>query len=67
MKEYYNSQVKLKKDIGPQFTSTLVSNNDYEESHDIFNFLDYYPLVNSRAHRIGGMDETSTSSSKETK
>lgn len=41
--------------------------NNYEESHDIFNFLDYFPLVNARAHRVGGMDSNSSNSSNETK
>lgn len=53
--------------MGSQFQSSLVSVNTFEESHNIFNFLDYYPLVNARAHRLGGMDTSSTSSSKETK
>ena len=41
--------------------------NEHEESHDIFSFLDYFPLVNARAHRVGGMDSANNSSSAETK
>ncbi len=45
----------------------MIEVNDHEESHDIFNFLDYFPLVNARAHRLGGMESESTNQSKETK
>jgi hypothetical protein len=48
--------------VGPHFTCTLLEVNDYDDAHDIFNFLDYYPIVNARAHRVGGMDATSNSS-----
>eukprot|EP00347_Sterkiella_histriomuscorum_P021579 403333486 len=41
--------------------------NSFEESHNIFNFLDYYPLVIARAHRMGGMESSSNSGSNETK
>jgi hypothetical protein len=41
--------------------------NEHEESADIFNFLDYFPLVNARAHRVGGMESASGNSSSETK
>lgn len=68
MREFFSSdQANLKKRVGSQFESHLVSVNNYEESHDIFNFLDYYPLVNARAHRLGGMDASSNNSSSETK
>ena len=55
MKQFL-SQNMIKKQIGPQFNSSLVSVNDNDESQDQFNFLDYFPLINARAHRIGGMD-----------
>lgn len=65
MKVYFNSKnADLKRRVGSQFTSSLVSVNNHEESHDIFNFLDYFPLVNARAHRVGGMDSASTSSNE---
>jgi hypothetical protein len=57
----------LKKYIGPDFDSKLFSVNSYDETHDLFNFLDYFPLVNARTHRVGGMEDTATFSSKETK
>lgn len=61
MKEFFSSeQMDLKRRVGPQFKSTLLTVNNCEESQDIFNFLDYYPIVNARAHKVGGMDETST-------
>ena len=64
MKEFFScKENNLKKLIGPQFSSSLVEINNYEESQDIFNFLDYYPLVNARAHRLGGMDTASSNNS----
>ena len=57
MKEYFNSdRAGLKKVVGAQFKSKLLTVNDQEEEDDLFNFLDYYPLINPRAHRVGGMD-----------
>jgi hypothetical protein len=68
MRRYFESkQSGMQRLVGPQFESSLLTVNGYEESQDIFNFLDYYPLVNARAHRVGGMDSSSTSSSAETK
>lgn len=68
MKVFFNSrQSNVKSKVGTQFKSSLVEVNEYEESHDLFNFLDYFPLVNARAHRVGGMDSSSTNSSNETK
>jgi hypothetical protein len=68
MKVYFSSRdADLKRRVGPQFESRLVSVNNWEESHDIFNFLDYFPLVNARAHRVGGMEASGNNSSKETK
>jgi hypothetical protein len=68
MRAFFNSkQADLKRRVGSQFKSVLVEVNDHEESHDIFNFLDYFPLVNARAHRVGGMKTASTNSSSETK
>jgi len=68
MRRFFSSKpVNLKQHLGSQFESSLVSVNEHEESHDIFNFLDYYPLVNARAHRVGGMDQASSNSSSETK
>lgn len=68
MNEFFNSNDSgLKKIVGPQFKSNLVSVAEEEETHDLFNFLDYYPLVNARVHRVGGMDSGSTRSSNETK
>lgn len=65
MSEFFNSkQSDLKRRVGSQFQSSLVQVNNYEESHDIFNFLDYFPLVNARAHRVGGMDSASSSSTE---
>jgi len=32
----------------------------------VFSFLDYYPFVNARAHRMGGMDAASTNNSSST-
>ena len=57
----------MKQKVGSQFKSSLVEVNNWEESHDIFNFLDYFPLVNARAHRVGGMDSSASNSSNETK
>ena len=68
MNVFFNSkQANLKSRVGSQFKSKLVEVNNWEESHDIFNFLDYFPLVNARAHRVGGMDSAATNSSNETK
>jgi hypothetical protein len=68
MRTYFNSRESdLKRRVGPQFESSLVQVNNWEESHDIFNFLDYFPLVNARAHRVGGMETAGTNSSNETK
>jgi len=68
MKEYFNcQQLKLSKIVGPQFKTRLVAVNEHEEEDDLFNFLDYYPLVNPRAHRVGGMDLQSTNRSQESK
>ena len=68
MRVYFNSkEANLKSRVGTQFKSSLVEVNDYEESHDLFNVLDYFPLVNARAHRVGGMDSSSSNSSNETK
>ncbi len=68
MRVYFNSnQASLKHQVGALFRSSLVEVNAHEESHDIFRFLDYYPLVNARAHRVGGMDQASSNSSNETK
>ena len=68
MREYFSSKhTGLKAKVGAQFQSTLLEVNDNEDAHDIFNFLDYYPLVNARAHRLGGMDSASNHGSKETK
>ena len=68
MREFFNSkEVDLKRRVGSQFQSKLVQVNSHEESHDIFNFLDYFPLVNARAHRVGGMESSSSNSSSETK
>jgi hypothetical protein len=68
MRVFFNSKsADLKRRVGSQFTSNLVEVNNHEESHDIFNFLDYFPLVNARAHRVGGMDSASNNSSSETK
>ena len=68
MRRFFSSKAAgLKQVVGSQFESSLVSVNIHEESHDIFNFLDYFPLVNARAHRVGGMDQASSNSSNETK
>lgn len=68
MFEFFNSSESgLQQLAGPQFTSSLLSVKEGEDSHSIFNFLDYYPLVNARVHRVGGMDSSSTSRSTETK
>jgi hypothetical protein len=68
MRVFFNSsQANLKRRVGTQFKSSLVEVNEHEESHDLFNFLDYFPLVNARAHRVGGMDSASSNSSNETK
>jgi hypothetical protein len=68
MRVYFNSsQANVKRRVGTQFKSSLVEVNEHEESHDLFNFLDYFPLVNARAHRVGGMDSASSNSSSETK
>ena len=68
MKVFFNSSsAGLKQKVGSQFKSSLVEVNNWEESHDIFNFLDYFPLVNARAHRVGGMDSAASNSSNETK
>ena len=68
MSEYFSSSESgLKKITGPQFKSNLLKVEEEEETHDLFNFLDYYPLVNARVHRVGGMDSGSTRSSNETK
>lgn len=68
MRTFFNSRdADLKRRVGPQFESSLVQVNNWEESHDIFNFLDYFPLVNARAHRVGGMETAGTNSSNETK
>jgi hypothetical protein len=68
MRIYFNSsQANVKRRVGTQFKSSLVEVNEHEESHDLFNFLDYFPLVNARAHRVGGMDSASSNSSNETK
>ena len=68
MRRFFSSKAAgLKQVVGSQFESSLVSVNIHEESHDIFNFLDYFPLVNARAHRVGGMDQASGNSSNETK
>ena len=57
MIEYFNSkQSNLKKIVGADFKSKLITVNDRDEEDDMFNFLDYYPLMNPRAHRVGGMD-----------
>lgn len=57
MREFFSSNDSaLKLKLGPQFKTSLIEINNEEDSQDIFNFLDYYPLVNPRAHRIGGMD-----------
>ena len=67
MKEFFESQqANLKKRLGPQFNSKFMSVNDQEESHDIFNFLDYHPFVSARAHRVGGMDTGSATNSSST-
>ncbi len=64
MKEFFSCEENnMKRRVGSQFETSLISVNNYEESHDIFNFLDYYPLVNARAHRVGGMDSNSNNSS----
>jgi hypothetical protein len=42
--------------VGADFKSKLITVNDRDEEDDMFNFLDYYPLMNPRAHRVGGMD-----------
>ena len=68
MKVFFNSkQSNLKHRVGSQFKSKLVEVNNWEESHDLFNFLDYFPLVNARAPRVGGMDSAASNSSNETK
>jgi hypothetical protein len=68
MTRFFSSkQADLQRKVGSQFESSLVSVNLHEESHDIFNFLDYFPLVNARAHRMGGMESSSNNSSNETK
>ena len=68
MKRFFSSKnADLKRIVGSQFESSLVSVNSHDETHDIFNFLDYFPLVNARAHRVGGMDSASSNSSNETK
>ena len=57
MTEYFSSSIlNLKMQIGPDFATTLFSQNQREDSHENFSFLDYYPLINARAHRVGGMD-----------
>ena len=64
MKEYLNSNfMNAKAKLGPDFNSTLCKVNQREESHDLFAFLDYFPLVNARAHRIGGMSTQASSRS----
>mmetsp|Transcript_22168 Transcript_22168/g.16563 ORF Transcript_22168/g.16563 Transcript_22168/m.16563 type:complete len:120 (+) Transcript_22168:1095-1454(+) len=63
IKEFFGSFQEMKKLVGPDFNCSLLEVNGQDEADDNFNFLDYYPLVNSRAHRIGGMDSKSTSSS----
>ena len=61
MKEFFSSdQMDLKRRVGPQFKSTLLTVNNSEESQDIFNFRDFYPIVNARAHRVSGTDEASS-------
>ena len=67
MRQYFSSIQSLKHKVGSQFESVLLSVNNHDESHDIFNFLDYYPLVNARAHRMGGMDSSGSNSSNEAK
>jgi len=42
--------------IIPPFKTSLIEANEEEDAFDQFNFLDYFPLVNSRAHRMGGSD-----------
>jgi len=59
--EYFQSMKKHQRSIiGAGFKSSLVKFNDEEQKDDEFNFLDYYPLVNSRAHRMGGMESDSS-------
>mmetsp|Transcript_9905 Transcript_9905/g.9749 ORF Transcript_9905/g.9749 Transcript_9905/m.9749 type:complete len:210 (+) Transcript_9905:421-1050(+) len=65
LKEFFSSNDNLVKIVGPDFETSLIKVNGEDDADDRFNFLDYYPLVNSRAHRVGGMDILSQSS-KET-
>jgi len=58
MRQFFSSSPGIRGKVGPQFESLLVSNNNHEESQDVFNFLDYYPLVNARALRMGGMSSS---------
>lgn len=69
MRAFFSSpRANIMSQVGPCFTSSLVTVNSHEDSHAIFNFLDYYPLVNARAHRVGGMDSgVAGNSSNETK
>lgn len=45
-------QEKLKKWLGPSFESTLVTIDP--EVTDVFEHKEYWPLVNARAHTLGG-------------
>lgn len=49
---------KLASLVGPGFHSTLVSANEMEESQDHFNFLDYFPLINARAHKMNRREDS---------
>ena len=66
MKEFFESS-GLKSKVGAQFDTKYFSVSSDIDVYDIFTFLDYYPLVNARAHRVGGMEQASTSSSTEAK
>jgi hypothetical protein len=64
MREYFSCAfLGLKSTLGPQFSSSLITVNDREESQDLFNFLDYHPLISARAHRMGGINTDNTSRS----
>ena len=47
-----NVQARLKDEIGPYFRSSLVEIDP--EENDIFEHREYWPLVNARAHTLGG-------------
>ena len=54
VKEFLDSHYGIKCLFGYYFTSELVTVNDDDKKNEEIRYLEYYPLVNSRAYSFGG-------------